>query len=120
LPLMLVRGGARPVLRAIAAHPWAWLRCAGIGFVLFYVMLSYAAASGPSWLVAGSFQFTVIAGLLCAPLLYRDQRRRIPPAGLGDRKSTRLNSSHVKISYAVFCLKKKKTKTKASASTQRV
>src|SRR5436309_13510938 len=30
----------------------------------------------------------------------------------GDRKSTRLNSSHVKISYAVFCLKKKKKKTK--------
>src|SRR5690606_25253075 len=28
-----------------------------------------------------------------------------------DRKSTRLNSSHVKISYAVFCLKKKKTKS---------
>src|SRR5690625_3232605 len=28
----------------------------------------------------------------------------------GDRKSTRLNSSHVAISYAVFCLKKKKTK----------
>src|SRR5690606_40585371 len=27
----------------------------------------------------------------------------------GDRKSTRLNSSHVKISYAVFCLKKKRT-----------
>src|SRR5690606_42152731 len=29
--------------------------------------------------------------------------------GERDRKSTRLNSSHVKISYAVFCLKKKKT-----------
>src|SRR5690554_8229307 len=29
---------------------------------------------------------------------------------LGDRKSTRLNSSHVRISYAVFCLKKKKKK----------
>src|SRR5699024_5294672 len=29
-------------------------------------------------------------------------------AGRGDRKSTRLNSSHVSISYAVFCLKKKK------------
>src|SRR5262245_64250893 len=28
----------------------------------------------------------------------------------GDRKSTRLNSSHLGISYAVFCLKKKKTK----------
>src|SRR5690606_42082843 len=31
-----------------------------------------------------------------------------PTAAEGDRKSTRLNSSHVKISYAVFCLKKKK------------
>src|SRR5438874_7248073 len=30
---------------------------------------------------------------------------------LSDRKSTRLNSSHVEISYAVFCLKKKKIKT---------
>src|SRR5689334_24716186 len=29
----------------------------------------------------------------------------------GDRKSTRLNSSHSSISYAVFCLKKKKKKT---------
>src|SRR5688572_32193047 len=29
-----------------------------------------------------------------------------------DRKSTRLNSSHSQISYAVFCLKKKKSKTK--------
>src|SRR5690606_28236573 len=82
LPLMLVKGGTRPVLQAIAAHPRAWLRCAGIGFGLFYVMLSYAASSGPSWLVAGSFQFTVIAGMLCAPLLYRDARRKIPPAGL--------------------------------------
>src|SRR2546430_7485769 len=35
------------------------------------------------------------------------------PHGRGqrDRKSTRLNSSHSQISYAVFCLKKKKTKT---------
>src|SRR5690606_41890653 len=32
--------------------------------------------------------------------------------GVKDRKSTRLNSSHVKISYAVFCLKKKKQPTK--------
>src|SRR4030043_1409000 len=32
------------------------------------------------------------------------------PAQVADRKSTRLNSSHGYISYAVFCLKKKKTK----------
>src|SRR5438132_6586444 len=35
-----------------------------------------------------------------------------------DRKSTRLNSSHTVISYAVFCLKKKKTTTKISIPDQ--
>src|SRR5690554_7062013 len=39
----------------------------------------------------------------------RPFRIRVPPP---DRKSTRLNSSHVRISYAVFCLKKKKKKKK--------
>src|SRR5690606_40674341 len=47
----------------------------------------------------------------CAQLLERlvdlpDDREQVP-RGAVDRKSTRLNSSHVKISYAVFCLKKK-------------
>src|SRR5215208_7866626 len=37
--------------------------------------------------------------------------RRRGRARAGDRKSTRLNSSHVAISYAVFCLKKKKKRT---------
>src|SRR5690349_23031137 len=37
-----------------------------------------------------------------------NQAVRISLASRGDRKSTRLNSSHVEISYAVFCLKKKK------------
>src|SRR3712207_7126314 len=36
-----------------------------------------------------------------------EQRHERPPTR-GDRKSTRLNSSHANISYAVFCLKKKK------------
>src|SRR3989442_11840002 len=40
----------------------------------------------------------------------RARRAGRPPEGARDRKSTRLNSSHVRISYAVFCLKKKKKK----------
>src|SRR2546426_5031045 len=36
-----------------------------------------------------------------------------------DRKSTRLNSSHLVISYAVFCLKKKKKKNKKSKNMRR-
>src|SRR5689334_24427867 len=38
-----------------------------------------------------------------------DARRGLTALEAGDRKSTRLNSSHSSISYAVFCLKKKKT-----------
>src|SRR5438874_10580684 len=59
--------------------------------------------------------------IFCGPraLAYECRCVRSPPDGrldcgdrLGvDRKSTRLNSSHVEISYAVFCLKKKKKKT---------
>src|SRR5690606_41695250 len=50
-------------------------------------------------------------GLLQLPLQLAgvaDRQRLATGAGELDRKSTRLNSSHVKISYAVFCLKKKK------------
>src|SRR2546430_4969204 len=39
------------------------------------------------------------------------------PRQAGDRKSTRLNSSHSQISYAVFCLKKKKTNPKESTAS---
>src|SRR2546428_3793676 len=47
--------------------------------------------------------------------LHRPRPRK--PSIRADRKSTRLNSSHDQISYAVFCLKKKKTKTNAAILT---
>src|SRR2546429_5160972 len=62
-----------------------------------------AASSQPAAARRGSMRFIVVAflvigALMAAPLLDPDL----------DRKSTRLNSSHGYISYAVFCLKKKK------------
>src|SRR5690554_7357716 len=45
-------------------------------------------------------------------------RRRVRGAS-EDRKSTRLNSSHVRISYAVFCLKKKKKNKKTTKKKQK-
>src|SRR5690349_23868481 len=48
--------------------------------------------------------------------LFEPREIRRPACRL-DRKSTRLNSSHVEISYAVFCLKKKKKKTKSKKQT---
>src|SRR5690349_22495149 len=49
-------------------------------------------------------------GIPPAPVFFLVRGLRVSArvGGGGDRKSTRLNSSHVEISYAVFCLKKKK------------
>ena len=86
LPLLMMlmpwQGGTAAVHRAIRAQPRAWLVWSAVGFGLFYGCLTFAADSGPAWLVAGGFQLTVIAGMLLSPLLYRDARRHIPRRAL--------------------------------------
>lgn len=81
LPLLALvlplQGGLGELPRELRSHPRAWLLCSSIGFVLFGIPLTWAASSGPSWLVAGSFQTTVLAGPLLAPLIYRDARARL-------------------------------------------
>src|SRR5699024_11762119 len=49
---------------------------------------------------------------------YSDKQNSQPKATFRDRKSTRLNSSHVSISYAVFCLKKKNKKYRRECSNE--
>ena len=80
--VLRVRGGFAPVWAALRAHPWIWLGWSAIGFTLFCVLLTWAAEHAPAWLVAGTFQLTVIAGMLLGPLLYRDERARLPRAAL--------------------------------------
>lgn len=71
------QGGLGDLPGELRRHARPWLLWSGVGFVLFGVPLTWAANSGPSWLVAGSFQTTVLAGPLLAPLIYRDERRRL-------------------------------------------
>ncbi|WP_108473061.1 DMT family transporter [Rhodanobacter thiooxydans] len=81
LPLLAMvlplQGGLGELPRELRRHARPWLLWSSMGFVLFGVPLTWAASSGPSWLVAGSFQTTVLAGPLLAPLIYRDERRRL-------------------------------------------
>src|SRR5687768_18000449 len=58
-----------------------------------------------------SQHFTQLFARPLADSSWSDRRTRLPWAVFTDRKSTRLNSSHGYISYAVFCLKKKKNYT---------
>src|SRR5204863_9722944 len=72
--------------------------------------LGFAAVLGAAGLAsaAGVLAMAALAGALAAG--FASGLAGALAAGFGDRKSTRLNSSHVEISYAVFCLKKKKKK----------
>src|SRR5690242_21615443 len=68
----------------------------------------------PIWLRAGAQLVSparLLDGKACAAAVRADvaaEVARLRRLGCADRKSTRLNSSHMSISYAVFCLKKKK------------
>src|SRR5690606_40921230 len=59
----------------------------------------------------GDFNAYNILGVYASAMLLNEKSDEVLTI-LSDRKSTRLNSSHVKISYAVFCLKKKHTEYK--------
>ena len=58
----------RPVLDAIRARPAAWLVWSTVGFGFFYLPLTLASVFGESWLVAASWQVTIVAGVLLTPV----------------------------------------------------
>lgn len=70
ITIVAIRGtnGFRVMASEMKAKPAAWLVWSFVGFVLFYAPLTFAAAFGPGWLVSGTWQFTIIAGVLLAPL----------------------------------------------------
>src|SRR5699024_11340989 len=92
LPHKVVVGGRRRVLGNQAVHQMAQVRLAGKAAAFYF-------------LVKGFRLFFVQPELDVYVAFSHSSESSL------DRKSTRLNSSHVSISYAVFCLKKKKFKT---------
>ncbi|HZW83722.1 MAG TPA: multidrug resistance efflux transporter family protein, partial [Candidatus Deferrimicrobium sp.] len=71
-PLLIIvyfRGNLKELLRELWTSPWTWLGWSTIGFGLFYAPLCFAAASGPAWLVASTWQITIVAGSLLVPFL---------------------------------------------------
>src|SRR5699024_12519366 len=74
---------------------------------LFFIVLSLLSYN----FFFSLFSFLSSESSLISPKLKKQEVQRDLPADVSqDRKSTRLNSSHVSISYAVFCLKKKKVR----------
>lgn len=88
IPLLLVvvafRGGLKRVLSALKANPRPWMVWGTVGFGLFYVPICLAAEVAPPWLIAGTWQVTIVAGALLSPLFKKidGTRERIPWRGL--------------------------------------
>ncbi len=72
LPLLAVivkmRGGLGAIHSEIAGNLKEWLLWSTVGFGLFYAPLTYAGDHGDAWLIAASWQITITAGVLLAPL----------------------------------------------------
>ncbi|MFY0544319.1 multidrug resistance efflux transporter family protein [Brevibacillus sp. H7] len=78
LAIVAYRGNLVPLLHEMRARPWTWIGWSTVGFGLFYSSLSFAAAYGPGWLIAGTWQITIIAGSLLVPFF----GQKIPYKGL--------------------------------------
>lgn len=74
IPFLLIIVYARRNLNVLwiemKKKPVLWLVWSFVGFGLFYAPLTYAAAFSPGWLIAGTWQITIISGALLSPLFY--------------------------------------------------
>lgn len=84
IAIVWIRGGFKRLTEEVKQAPQAWLGWSFVGFVLFYAPLTFAAAYGPGWLVSGTWQLTIVAGVLLAPLFLASTgiRHKIPRTSL--------------------------------------
>jgi drug/metabolite transporter (DMT)-like permease len=70
LVIVYIRTGFKALWLSVRKNPFPWFGWSFVGFVLFYAPLTFASGYAPGWLVAGTFQLTIVAGLLLSPLFY--------------------------------------------------
>lgn len=69
--ILLIKRDVLDVVKNIIKSPLKWVVWSTVGFGLFYAPLSFAAAYGSSWLIAGTWQITIICGALMSPLFFK-------------------------------------------------
>lgn len=96
VPFLLIivhyRKGFAPLKKEMKANRIPFFIWSVVAFVFFYGPITYAAAYSPGWLLAGTWQLTIVAGVLLAPLFMivvktadgeRSIRQKIPIISLG-------------------------------------
>ena len=91
LCIVAARKNLNGLFKAMKEQPASWLLWSVVGFGLFYAPLCFSSAYAPGWLIAGTWQITIISGTLLAPLFYEtittkngsiEVRGKIPYRGL--------------------------------------
>ena len=72
--IVLTRKGIRPLIQVMKQDIGSWILWSTIGFGIFYAPLTFSALYAPSWIVASTWQVTIIAGVLMAPLLSKNKK----------------------------------------------
>ncbi|MFB5194314.1 multidrug resistance efflux transporter family protein [Neobacillus sp. KR4-4] len=92
LIIVIGRKNLKPLLWDLKKNPGGWLLWSSVGFGLFYGPICFSAAYAPGWLIAATWQVTIISGSLLAPFFYERvmtkkgpilQKGKIPFKGLG-------------------------------------
>lgn len=79
LSIVILRKNLGSLLSEMRKHPGKWILWSFVGFGLFYAPLCFAAAYSPGWLIAGTWQITIISGALLAPLFFVTLHKRTGP-----------------------------------------
>jgi drug/metabolite transporter (DMT)-like permease len=66
--IVMTKHRLKPLLKVMRERPGTWLLWSFVGFGLFYAPLCFASAYSPGWLIAGTWQITIISGSLLVPL----------------------------------------------------
>lgn len=74
--IVLFRKNLRELWEELKKHPLAWIGWGSVAGIGFYSLLSFAAVFSPAWLVAGTWQVTILAGLLLSPLFFVKNRNK--------------------------------------------
>ncbi|MES5930063.1 multidrug resistance efflux transporter family protein [Bacillus cereus group sp. MG9] len=92
LLLVMSRKKLKVLLQVMRENLRSWFLWSFVGFGLFYAPLCFAAAHAPGWIIAGTWQITIISGSLLAPLFIQTvqtpdgilkKRGEIPMKGMG-------------------------------------
>nr|WGD86544.1 multidrug resistance efflux transporter family protein [Bacillus subtilis] len=107
--IVIMRGTFTPLLLEMRKKPFYWIKWSFVGFVLFYAPITFAAAYGPGWLIAGTWQITIVAGVLLSPLFYVKQdmpggpqliRQKIPLVSLGTSVIILIGAALIQLQHA--------------------